>query len=202
VACVLAKKLGRPVKNTYDRDEVFYQNKGRHPCKMHMKMGVDEQGKITGVDFTDVLDGGAHTSWGFIVMWFSAALTHLPYKIPNVRFRGRRVYTNKPKPGAQRCLGGVQVRLCVEFLLDQAADELGLSPYDLRLINAVETGYEAKAAHRSTVLCCQWLFSPRRHPHRRGRQDRAGETVQVRVPSASGPREPEANFRRRIQVSH
>lgn len=142
VACLLSRKIGKPVKITYTRKEVFYQNKSRHPCHMNMKMGFDSDGRITAVDFDNILDGGAHSSWGFVVLWFVAALTHLPYKIPEVRYRGRRIYTNKPSTGAQRCLGGVQVRICVESLLDQGAVELGISPYDIRMKNAVETGYQ------------------------------------------------------------
>lgn len=149
VACVLSRKLGRPVKVTYDRDEVFFQNKGRHPAHMKMKMGFDEEGRIVGVDFNTILDGGAHSSWGLVVMWFIAALTHLPYKIPNLRFNGRRIYTNKPTPGAQRCLGGVQVRMAIEGCLDLGAEKLGFSPVEIRLVNAVETGYKTKA----TVEC-------------------------------------------------
>lgn len=141
VACLLSRTLGRPVKITYGRDEVFFQNKGRHPAHMLMKMGFDGEGRITAVDFDCLLDGGGHSSWGFVVMWFIAALTHLPYALPVVRYRGRRVYTNKPTPGAQRCLGGVQVRIAFESLLDQGAAKLGLNPFEIRMRNAVETGY-------------------------------------------------------------
>lgn len=142
VACLLSRTLGRPVKITYSREEVFFQNKGRHPAHMLMKMGFDAQGQITAVDFDCLLDGGGHSSWGFVVMWFIAALTHLPYKLPVVRYRGKRVYTNKPTPGAQRCLGGVQVRIAFEGLLDQGAARLGVNPFDIRMRNAVETGYK------------------------------------------------------------
>lgn len=142
LAGIMSRKLSRPVKFTYTRKEVFFQNKGRHPAHMNMKMGFDNAGRITAVDFDNILDGGAHSSWGFVVLWFVAALTHLPYRIPEVRYRGRRIYTNKPTTGAQRCLGGVQVRICVESLLDQGAEQLGLSPYNLRRLNAVESGYK------------------------------------------------------------
>lgn len=141
-ACLLSRKIGRPVKITYTRAEVFYQNKGRHPAHMQMKMGLDREGRITAVDFDCLLDGGGHSSWGFVVMWFIAALAHLPYKIPVIRYRGKRVYTNKPTPGAQRCLGGVQVRMAIEGMLDMGASKLGQSPLDIRLTNAVETGYK------------------------------------------------------------
>jgi 4-hydroxybenzoyl-CoA reductase alpha subunit len=142
LAAIMSRKLARPVKFTYTRKEAFYQNKGRHPAHMNMKMGFDDQGHITAVDFDNILDGGAHSSWGFVVLWFVAALTHLPYAIPEVRYRGRRIYTNKPTTGAQRCLGGVQVRICVESLMDQGAEKLGLNPYEIRMKNAVETGHQ------------------------------------------------------------
>lgn len=159
VASILSRKLGRPVKITYDRMEVFFQNKGRHPAVMKVKMGFEKDGKITSLDFDTTLDGGAHSSWGLVVLWFTAALTQLPYKIPNVRFNGRRVYTNKPTCGAQRGLAGVQVRIAIESLLDEAANKLGISPYEMRYINAVETGYQTKSVisvgHSEYKKCLQ-----------------------------------------------
>ncbi|MCU0689894.1 MAG: xanthine dehydrogenase family protein molybdopterin-binding subunit [Polyangiaceae bacterium] len=146
VACMMSRRLGRPVKITYDRREVFLQNKGRHPCHMKLKLGFDEQGKLLAADFDNLLDGGAHSSWGFVTLWFSAALLQLPYAIPNVHFQGRRVFTNKPTTGAQRCLGGVQIRFAMESLMDVAAHKLGLDPYHIRCLNAVETGHKARAA--------------------------------------------------------
>jgi 4-hydroxybenzoyl-CoA reductase subunit alpha len=145
IACILSRKIGRPVKITSTRKEVFYVNKGRHPAHVKIKMGFDKDGVITGVDLEEILDGGAHSSWGLIVMWFSAALTHLPYKIPNVHFHGRRVYTNRPSFGAQRGVGGVQVRVPVECIIDEAAEKLGISALEIRLRNAVESGYHTKA---------------------------------------------------------
>ncbi len=145
VACVLSRKIGRPVKIVSTRRETFYLNKGRHPSHVKIKMGFDKEGIITGVDLDYILDGGAHSSWGFVVMWFSAALLHLPYKIPNVYFRGRRIYTNRASFGAQRGVGGVQVRVPVECILDEAAQKLGISAVDIRLKNAAESGYKTKA---------------------------------------------------------
>lgn len=140
-AAVLSRKLGRPVKVTYSRAEAFAQNKGRHPCIMKLRMGFERDGRITALDMDNTLDGGAHPSWGIIVLFFTAALCHLPYRIPNVRFDGRRVFTNKPSCGAQRGLGGVQVRMAVESLLDEAAERLAIDPFELRMRNAVESGH-------------------------------------------------------------
>jgi 4-hydroxybenzoyl-CoA reductase subunit alpha len=68
VAAVLSRKLGRPVKITYDRAEVFYQNKGRHPAIMKVNVGFEKDGKITFLDFDTTLEGGAHSSWGLVVL--------------------------------------------------------------------------------------------------------------------------------------
>lgn len=144
-AALLSRKLGRPVKITYDRSEVFAQHKGRHPCVMHMRIGFDAEGRITAVDFDNTLDGGAYAGWGIVVLFYTAAMIHLPYKVPNARFRGRRVFTNKPTTGAMRGLGGVQPRMAMESLLDEAAHRLGISPYELRMKNAVESGYTTRS---------------------------------------------------------
>ncbi|MGI6328725.1 MAG: xanthine dehydrogenase family protein molybdopterin-binding subunit [Dethiobacteria bacterium] len=143
VACLLSRKLGRPVKVTYERSEVFYNNKGRHPCYMKMKIGLDKDGYIQAVDFDNTLDKGAYSSWGIVVLFYSASMIHLPYKVPNARFRGRSVYTNKPSTASMRGLGGVQPRFAMECMLDELAELMGISPYELKMKNAIESGYTA-----------------------------------------------------------
>ncbi len=137
IAALLARKAGRPVKVTYSRKEVFLQHRGRHPIEIRMKIGVDREGRILALEYDGTMDGGAYGGWGVIILFYTAAMLHLPYKIKNVRFRGRRVYTNKPTCGAMRGLGGVQPRFAMESLLDQIAVDLGMSPYELKKKNAI-----------------------------------------------------------------
>ncbi len=159
IACLLSRNLGRPVKLTYGRDESIFQNKGRHGCHLNLKLGFNNDGTIQALDLNVLLDGGAHSSWGFVVLWFIAALTQLPYKIRNIGYTGRRVYTNKPTPGAQRSLGGVQARTAIESCFDMAAQKLMINPYKLRMINAVETGYKCPSVvevrHAEFKKCLQ-----------------------------------------------
>jgi len=142
-AALLSRKIGRPVKITNERFEVFATNKGRHPCYMKMKIGLDKDGYIKAVDFDNVLDGGAYAGWGIVVMFYTASMIHLPYKVPNARARVRRVYTNKPTCGAMRGLGGVQPRFAMECMLDEMAEMMGISPYELKMKNAIESGYRS-----------------------------------------------------------
>lgn len=142
-SAILSRKIGRPVKITYERSEVFATNNGRHPCYMKFKMGFDKTGKITAVDFTNLMDGGAYAGWGIVVLFYTASMVHIPYMVPNVRFDGKRIYTNKPTCGAHRGLGGVQPRFAMEQMLDQAASHFGMDPYEIRMLNAAESGYTA-----------------------------------------------------------
>ena len=142
-AALLSRKIGRPVRLTFERSEVFATNKGRHPCHMKMKIGLDKEGYIQAVDFDNTMDGGAYAGWGMVVMFYTASMIHLPYKVPNARANVRRVYTNKPTCGAMRGLGGVQPRFAMECLLDEMAEMIGMSPYELKMKNAVESGYRS-----------------------------------------------------------
>ncbi len=137
IAALLARKAGRPVKVAYSRREVFLQHRGRHPIEIRMKIGVDKEGRILALEYDGTMDGGAYGGWGVVILFYTAAMLHLPYKVKNVRFRGRRVYTNKPTCGAMRGLGGVQPRFAMESLLDQIAIDLGMSPYELKRKNAI-----------------------------------------------------------------
>jgi 4-hydroxybenzoyl-CoA reductase alpha subunit len=141
VACLLSRKTGRPVKCTFEREEVFLHGHGRHPCFMKMKIGLDKEGYIQAVDFENVMDKGAYASWGVVVMFYTGSMIHLPYKVPNARSILKNVYTNKNSSGANRGLGGVQPRFAMEVMLDELADMMGISPYELKLKNAVVSGY-------------------------------------------------------------
>jgi 4-hydroxybenzoyl-CoA reductase subunit alpha len=137
ISALLARKAGRPVKVAYSRKEVFLQHRGRHPIEMKLKVGVDEEGRITAIDYDGTMDGGAYGGWGLVILFYTAAMLHLPYDVKNVRFNARRIYTNKPTCGAMRGLGGVQPRFALESLLDQIAVDIGMNPYDLKKKNAI-----------------------------------------------------------------
>lgn len=145
VSAIFARRLGRPVKCTYERSEVFIANNGRHPCYMKFKMGFDKDAKITAVDFDNLMEGGAYSGWGVVVLFYTASMVHIPYVVPNVHFNGRRVFTNKPTCGAHRGLGGVQPRFAMELLLDEAAEHFNMTPYEIKRLNAAESGYTAQS---------------------------------------------------------
>lgn len=134
-AAVLSMKTGRPVKILYDRDESFYSGRHRHPGDTDFAISLDAEGRITSFDVQAVIDGGAFASFGIISTYYNGVLVMGPYKVPNFRYRGRRVYTNHVPAGAMRGHGAVNVRCALETTLDEAAERIGLDPFELRRRN-------------------------------------------------------------------
>jgi 4-hydroxybenzoyl-CoA reductase alpha subunit len=134
-ACVLAKKAKRPVKITYTREEVFYAHRGRPITIVDLRAGVTREGKLTAVEARVVQDGGAYCGYGPVTVLYSGALLNAIYDIPNVRFDGYRVLTNKPACGAMRGHGTVNVRFAFEAMLDELACRARVDPVELRRRN-------------------------------------------------------------------
>ncbi len=136
--CLLARKVQRPVRLTFDREEVFLTNRGRHPGTYDVQIAFDADGRMLGLDARAVIDGGAFASFGVVTTYYNGVLSQGPYKIPNFRYEGARVYTNKAPCGAMRGHGAVNARYAIESVIDMAARELRRDPIDLRLQNVLD----------------------------------------------------------------
>lgn len=143
-AAKLSMEIERPVKITLTREEVFYAHRGRHPVLMQVKTGVDEDGTITAMDFETYLDGGAYASYGPASTYYTGALQTSTYHIPNYRFSGVRLNTNKPPCGPKRGHGTPQPRFGLELHMDRLADDLDMSGVELRRRNFTDS-YELTA---------------------------------------------------------
>ncbi|MDP6377311.1 MAG: molybdopterin-dependent oxidoreductase [Pseudomonadales bacterium] len=137
VVAKMALELGRPVKVTLTREEVFYCHRGRHPVLMHMRTGFTRDGTMTAQHLRTALDGGAYGSYGVASTFYTGALQTTTYRLPNYRFEGARAFTNKPPCGPKRGHGTPQPRFGFEVHLDKAAHALGIDPAELRLRNIV-----------------------------------------------------------------
>ncbi len=138
IACAaLAIESGRPVKILFDREDVFYTNHGRHPTQNDVRIAADAQGNLLAYDIDALIDGGAWSSFGTVTTYYNGVLAMGPYRVPNFRYRGRRVYTTKPPSGAMRAHGGTNIRYSIEVALDELAESMQRDPFDLRAQNAL-----------------------------------------------------------------
>jgi len=138
--CLLALKTGRPVKSTFDREQVFLHARARHGFYHTMTTGVKRDGSILSLRHHCVLDGGAYASFGIATVYYAGSLLGGPYHLKNMKYDGYRTVTNKPACGAQRGHGAVIARALFEVQLDKIAKELGMDPVELRLKNVMKRG--------------------------------------------------------------
>ncbi|HLW51733.1 MAG TPA: molybdopterin cofactor-binding domain-containing protein [Candidatus Angelobacter sp.] len=138
IAAVAARKAQAPVKITYTREEVFWAHRGRPRTIIDLKTGAKKDGRITSVAARVVQDGGAYCSYGVVTILYSGALLGALYDIPNIRYDGFRVLTNKPACGAMRGHGTVNVRFAFESQLDEMAAQLKIDPAEMRRRNLLK----------------------------------------------------------------
>jgi 4-hydroxybenzoyl-CoA reductase alpha subunit len=138
ITAIASQKIGRPVKMVYSREEMFMFGRGRHKQHMEFKIGVKKDGKITAVKSRITLDGGAYSSFGVVTAYYAGSMIPTLYHIPNYRYEGYRVMTNKPACGAMRGHGTPQPRFAFESLLSMIADDIGIDPVEIRLQNAMD----------------------------------------------------------------
>lgn len=139
-AALLAYVARVPVKVKLSRAESILVHPKRHSFDMDFTMGCDENGIIQGVKASVVSDTGAFASLGGPVL--ERACTHAagPYAYENFEIKGTAYYTNNPPAGAFRGFGVTQTCFCTETLLNEMADKVGISPWEIRLRNAIRPG--------------------------------------------------------------
>ena len=91
------QKLDRPVKLAFEREEVFYAHRGRHPTRMWVKMGMKKRWDHHGHRFSGHRsEGGAYASYGVVTAFYLGVFLGMPYTVDNFRFTTVRLYTNHP----------------------------------------------------------------------------------------------------------
>lgn len=139
LASVASWATGRPVKLTLSVEEAIYTTRV-DSARVWVKSGFAADGAILAREFDIVMDSGAYADNGPLVMAKSVNRCFGPYRIPNLRVRGRSVYTNTSPASSYRGFGAPQGNLAGETNLDQAAERLGISGADIRRRNLARKG--------------------------------------------------------------
>ena len=150
ITAILARRAGRPVKVELSREEEFVAGRHRHATTTKLRVGVTNDGTVTAVHATTIMDTGAYLSSGPGVIRRAGQGALYLYRCANARYDGYLVYTNQPSAGSYRALGAPQGHFALESLADRIAEELGIDPLDFRLNNHV--GPEGQPGERVTPL--------------------------------------------------
>ncbi len=147
VAAHLTIATRRPVIYEYTREEEFIASRSRHPMKIWMKTGVNNDGTITANEMKVLSDTGAYGCHALTVTGNTGHKAMALYvgdgpfrKAPNIRFYADIVYTNHPPAGAYRGYGVPQGYWAVECHMERIARRLKIEPLNFRLKNALRAG--------------------------------------------------------------
>ena len=150
-AAFLSRKIKRPVRLTYSREEDIATAVARHGSQTALQIGADENGKLTYFEADYKLNTGAYTTHGPTVC--AAAARKFQYRVDNYLFHGETVFTDHVTAGAFRGYGNTQLTFAREIAMDELAEKLGTDPVELRLKNHIKAGESFPAAALPVTSC-------------------------------------------------
>jgi xanthine dehydrogenase molybdenum-binding subunit len=139
ICAALALKARRPVKLTLTREEDVHDHT-RYASHIDLKVAARADGTLTGAEMKLVADIGAHNIQAYSFLGVSIGWLVSLYRLPNIRYHGTAVYTNKAPSCAMQGFGNPQITFAAESLIDELADRLDIDPLELRLKNYVGLG--------------------------------------------------------------
>ncbi|MFV2073975.1 MAG: xanthine dehydrogenase family protein molybdopterin-binding subunit [Thermoanaerobaculales bacterium] len=140
IAILLAWRSGKPVKILYDRHQEFAYLSPRQSAQILIRQGCDGNGMLTFREIEVTQDNGAYASWGATYPNVMLVAATSLYRVPNVSFHAKSVYTNNTYCQAMRGYGNPEVTWAIESNLDDLAAAAGIDPYEMRLLNCNEPG--------------------------------------------------------------
>ncbi|QEA13751.1 xanthine dehydrogenase molybdopterin binding subunit [Comamonas flocculans] len=151
IAAIAARTLNRPVKLRLDRDDDFMVTGRRHGFWYEYDVGYDDEGRVLGVALQMVSHAGHSADLSAAVM--TRAICHFDnaYWLPEVAMHGFCARTNTQSNTAFRGFGGPQGAVCMEYILDSIARNLGKDALAVRRANFYGKGERNVTPYRQTV---------------------------------------------------
>lgn len=138
---------GEPVMVELQREESIAWTRVRHAISYKVKLGMKKDGTINALKIDAVSNNGAYASHGHSIAGKGAGILQSLYKIPNMEYNAKTVYTNTAAAGAMRGYGVPQVIFAIESQMEKAAKEMGIDPIEIRMKNLVGENAENPISH-------------------------------------------------------
>ncbi|HEV8440048.1 MAG TPA: molybdopterin cofactor-binding domain-containing protein [Methylomirabilota bacterium] len=198
-----ARRLGRPVKWTCERQEAFVTDYQGRDLVSETELALDADGNFLALRGVNTSNVGAHAV-SFIPLNKGRELSTTVYRVPAACVRGRAVLSNTPPTAPYRSAGRPEVMFVMERLIDLAARRHGFDRLGLRRRNLVppsampyrnpfgmvyDSGEYAAAQDRAVTLA-DWAGFEKRRVEARGRGRYRGIGLANYIEVATGwPRE-------------
>lgn len=140
-AALVTLRTGKASKIVYTRKEVFESSYTRHPMRIDIKLGANQDGTLKAIDCYILSDTGAYGEHALTVFMVAGSkVLPLYNKVDAVRFSGHVVYTNHVSAGAYRGYGAIQGNFALESAIDILCAKLGMDPILFRQKNMILEG--------------------------------------------------------------
>ena len=131
----------KPSKIIFSRVESQIASSPRHEMEMHVRLGVNKDGIVRGIDLHTLSNTGAYGEHGPTTVGLSGHKSIPLYgKAEAFRFTSDVVYTNHMSAGAYRGYGATQGLFAVESAVNELANILGMDPFKIREMNITHEG--------------------------------------------------------------
>ena len=139
VVLAASKRLKRPVKWVADRSEAFLSDAHGRDHVTKIELACDLAGNMLAVRTETLANVGAYLSNFSTVTptFLHGTLMAGPYKTPLVYVNLKAVFTNTAPVDAYRGAGRPEATYSLERIVDVAARELGIDPWDMRRRNFI-----------------------------------------------------------------
>jgi carbon-monoxide dehydrogenase large subunit len=132
-----ARKIGVPVQWVEDRREHFLGSNHERGQVHHVRVGVDDRGRILALEDRFLHDSGAYCSYGLILPIITAAQLPGPYRLENYRYSFEAIFTNTVPTSPYRGAGRPHAAFVMERVIEKVARALGLDALEVRRANFV-----------------------------------------------------------------
>lgn len=133
-AAVMA--TGRPCYLEYTMEQQITYTGKRSPFFMHLQLGANKNtGKLVGLEANFLVDHGAYSDLGGMLMTRGNQFIGNGYDIPNLRNHGAITATNHAYGAPMRGYGAPQSLFATESIIDEMAKQLGEDPFEFRMKN-------------------------------------------------------------------
>jgi len=131
-----ARRVGRPVKWTCERQEAFVSDYMGRDLVVSAELALDAAGRFLALRSSNLSNVGAH-SCSYVPLVKGVGLMTAGYRIPLAHVRARAVLTNTMPTTPYRSAGRPEVIYAIERLIDKAAYEHGFDRLALRRRNLI-----------------------------------------------------------------
>ena len=135
---LLASKLiGRPVKWTSTRSEAFLGDAQGRDNITEAELALDKAGNFLGLRVKSIVNAGAYLQPGMPAFTGNLGTLAGVYKTPASHIDVTVVFSNTNPMRPYRGNGRPEAAYVIERIVDLAADQLGIDPYELRRKNMI-----------------------------------------------------------------